>query len=239
MLFKPGEVNEQTFQEMPETYRKLLLRLFTIQADSEIGGPHIYAAKWLLGAPTADDQFTVARIASEEIDHYRKFAKILKDIGVDVSHLLFKAKDQRFLDAFRGSMPTWADFVAFSFLIDRVGRYQLEEMLDSSYAPVNRVLPKIIYEEKGHVAFGETKLREMCEDRRTFKEAQDAVNRWYPRGLDMFGLKDSGRSKLYVDYRIKKRTNAEAREQYMQEGTPLLLNLGLSVPKEDYYRRFI
>ena len=58
------KVDPKHFLKMPDEYRDLLVRLLTIQADCEIGGPHIYVDHWTLRAPSVDDQWRVARIAS-------------------------------------------------------------------------------------------------------------------------------------------------------------------------------
>src|SRR5574339_1190222 len=85
--------------------------------------PHLYVEKMLPAAPTKLDQLIVARTAAEEIDHYRKVARVAGDIGVDVSFLLSQPNEKRLVDTFRGLITTWEDNSVFGFLIDRVGRY--------------------------------------------------------------------------------------------------------------------
>src|SRR5438552_3454282 len=156
-------IEPKEFPKMPEEYRDLLTRLLTIQADCEIGGPHIYVDHWTLRAPTVDDQWRVARIASEEIDHCRKFLRMLGMVGLDRSDILFRPRSKREVDAFKVDMPEWGDFAAFGFLIDKVGQYQLDEMVGSSYLPTAEVLPTILREEQGHVAYGEQQLQQLME----------------------------------------------------------------------------
>jgi 1,2-phenylacetyl-CoA epoxidase catalytic subunit len=50
---------------MPAEYQALLKRVLRIQADCEIGGPHLYVSEWLLAAPSADDQWMLAKVAGE------------------------------------------------------------------------------------------------------------------------------------------------------------------------------
>ena len=107
--------------KMDPEYKDLLGRVLTIQADCEIGGPHLYVEKMLPAAPTKLDQLIVARTAAEEIDHFRKVARVAGDIGVDVSFVLSQPNEKRFVDAFRGLITTWEDNAVFGFLIDRVG----------------------------------------------------------------------------------------------------------------------
>jgi ring-1,2-phenylacetyl-CoA epoxidase subunit PaaA len=118
------EVELKDIDKMDREYRELLGRVVTIQADCEIGGPHLYVKDMLPSAPGKIEQLIVARTAAEEMDHFRKIARVAGDIGVDVSFVLSWPNQKRYLDAFRGIIKTWEDFAVFGFLIDRVGRYQ-------------------------------------------------------------------------------------------------------------------
>ncbi len=233
-----GTVDPSNFSQMPEEYQDLLLRVFYIQADAEIGGPHLYVDKWLLRAPTADDMWRVARIAAEEVDHFRKFNALLKTLGRPADDLIHKDPEDRMVDVFRHSMEVWEDFAAFSFLIDRVGRYQLDEFEGCSYMPIRPVLPRVIEEEKGHVKFGELKLKDLAQTPEGKKRAQAAVDKYYPMALDMFGKSDSKRSERYVYWGIKRRHNARAREDYIKEVDPAIAELGLNVPDKKAGRKF-
>lgn len=226
--------------KMPDEYQELLVRLFTIQADAEIGGPHVWGPQWFLKAPTAEDMQRTTKIVAEEIGHFMAFNGLLREMGVDRSDLLWRPQSERYLEVFRSrDAPTWADVAAFCCLIDRVGRFQLEEMVDSCFLPLEEVLPPIVGEEKGHVAFGTRRLRELAADPETRPEAQTAVARWYPRALDMFGRSGSQRAERYVEWGLKKRLNEEARREYMNEVNPLLEQMGLVVPDEAYGRHYL
>ncbi len=233
-------INATKLTQMPPEYRDLLTRVLTIQADCEIGGPHVYGERWLLRAPSADDMHRLSRIIGEEIDHFRKFNRLLKDVQIDGAALLWKANSQRYLDAFKVTeVPTWGDVAVFCFLIDRVGKYQVEEFIDSTYLPLNEILPGIMSEEIGHIAFGHTKMKELCSDRKGRGEAQRALNRWYPMALDMFGRSESRRSGRYIEWGLKRRMNTEARKAYMEEVNPLIQQLGLDVPDENKGRKYL
>ncbi len=233
------KIEAKDFPRMPKEYQDLLVRVLTIQADCEIGGPHIYLDRWVLTAPTIDDQLVMAKTAAEEVDHCRKMLALLRDLGVDGSHVLRRTKAERAVDAFKMEMPTWADVAVFGFLIDRVGRYQLEEFTDCSYLPLQKALPQILHEERGHIAYGATKLRELVKTPEGKAQAQAALDRWYPRGLDMFGQSESRRSDRYVEWGIKRRTNVQARAEYLAEVDPLIAELGLEVPDPLEDRKYL
>lgn len=237
------KIEAKDFPKMPKEYQDLLVRVLRIQADCEIGGPHVYFDRWLLGASNADEQWKVAKTISEEIDHFRKMNGLLKELGFDATDRLFIQKSDRYLDAFRRDMPTWAEWAAFGFLIDRVGQYQLEEFQECSYRPLARLLPpfnnQIIHEEKGHINYGTVKVVELCKAPEGKEQAQQALNKWYIIALDMFGKSDSWRDDRYLEWGLKRRTNAEARAQYMAEVNPLIEKLGLALPDPLTGRSFL
>jgi ring-1,2-phenylacetyl-CoA epoxidase subunit PaaA len=234
------KVEVKDFEKMDPEYQDLLRRIITIQSDCEIGGPHLYVEKMLPNAPTKLDQLLVARTAAEEVDHYRKFARLAGDIGVDVSFVLSQPNQKRFVEAFRGTITTWEDFAVFGFLIDRIGRYQLEEFIGCTYAPIEPLLPDIINEELGHIDYGATQTKELLTKGDESREkVQKAIDYWYIKGLDMFGRSESRRSERYCHWGIKRRTNAQAREAYMKEVEALIKAMGLKVPDRLKGRKYL
>jgi ring-1,2-phenylacetyl-CoA epoxidase subunit PaaA len=234
------KIERNALEAMPEEYQQLLGRVLTIQADCEIGGPHLYVKDMLLTAPTKVNQLLVARTAAEEMDHYRKIAVLAGEIGVDTSFLLSIPNQKRYLEAFRGLISSWEDFAVFGFLIDRVGRFQLEEFLDCSYLPLQRVLPEILKEEMGHVGFGTNQTADMALKGGEQKEKiQRSIDFWYVKALDMFGRSDSERSNRYCHWGLKRRSNTQARREFQQEVEPLIQQMGLVVPDSVAGRQYL
>ena len=234
------KIEREDLEKMPAEYKELLERVLTIQADCEIGGPHLYVKDILPTAPSQVNQLIVARTAAEEMDHYRKIAKLAGDIGTDTSFLLSIPNQKRSLEAFRGVIKTWEDFAVFGFLIDRVGRYQLEEFLDCSYLPLQRILPEILKEEIGHIGFGTNQTAEMAakgDDER--ERAQRSVDFWYIKALDMFGRSDSERSNRFCHWGLKRRSNSQARWEFIKEVGPIIQDMGLTVPDPIKDRKFL
>src|SRR5688500_12205431 len=95
------KIDQTNFAKQDPEYQELLRRVLAIQADCEIGGPHLYVHHILPGAPSTPLQLVVARPAAEEVDHFRKFARLAGDIGTDVSHTLRWSNQQRYVEAFR------------------------------------------------------------------------------------------------------------------------------------------
>jgi ring-1,2-phenylacetyl-CoA epoxidase subunit PaaA len=190
-------------------------------------------------APTRVDRLVVARTAAEEIDHYRKMAHLAGQLGADASFVLSWPNQKRYVEAFRGTITTWEDFCVFGFLIDRVGRYQLEEFVGCSYAPLDRLLPPVLAEEEGHIDYGTTRTAEWAaKDPEKKDRIQKSIDYWYVKALDMFGRSDSPRSERYRYWGLKRRSNAEARAQYMAEVNPLIEQMGLQIPDPNQGRLY-
>ena len=234
------KIEHKDLEKMPPEYIDLLGRVLTIQADCEIGGPHLYVKDVLPSAPGKVNQLIVARTAAEEMDHYRKIARLAGDIGVDVSPLLSIPNRDRYLEAFRGIITTWEDYAVFGFLIDRVGRYQLEEFLECSYLPLQRALPEILKEEMGHIGFGTNQTAELAAKNEESRErVQTSLNFWYIKALDMFGRTDSERSNRYCYWGLKERSNNQARWEFKKEVDPIIQQMGLLVPDPVEGRKYL
>lgn len=233
------KIELKDFEKMDGEYQSLLRRIIAIQADCEIGGPHLYVEHMLPAAPTRLDQLILARTAAEEVDHYRKMAQLAGELGEDVSALLSRPNRERSVEAFRGIITTWEDFAMFGFLIDRVGRYQLEEFVGCSYAPLDRVLPDVLTEEEGHIDYGANKTAEFAtKGGESRGRIQKVLNYWYPKALDMFGRSESKRSERYCYWGIKRRSNRQARAEYTAEVNPLIEAMGLAVPDPNVGRLY-
>ena len=234
------KIERDDLVKMPAEYVDLLGRVLMVQADCEIGGPHLYVEDIFPTAPSKINQLLVARTAAEEIDHYRKFARLAGEIGIDTSCLLSIPNRERYLEAFRGTITTWEDYAVFGFLIDRVGRYQLEEFLECSYLPLQRILPQILKEELGHIGFGTSQTAELAgQHDETRERVQKSLNFWYTKALDMFGRSDSERSNRYCHWALKRRSNSQARWEFKKEVDPVIQQMGLEVPDPIAGRKFL
>src|SRR5512144_1226573 len=156
------KVELKDFEKQDPEYQDLLRRVLAIQADCEIGGPNLYVKHILPNAPTKSDQLIVARTADEEMAHYPKMARVAGGRGGEVAGVLSRYNQERYVEAVRGEIQTWEDYAVFGFLIDRVGRYQVEEFFNCTYQPLAQILPGIVKEEIGHIGYGESKTAELA-----------------------------------------------------------------------------
>ena len=112
-----------------------------------------------------------------------------------------------------------------------------QSVLDKAFRDV--VIANRILANEGVVdAYGHVKLRDMVRTEEGRAEAQAAIDRWYPRGLDMFGRANSRRAARYQHWGLKRRSNETARTEYMAEVAPLIEGLGLTVPNAASDRHF-
>jgi len=233
----------ETVEEMPPDMRKLVVKLMVVQADTEFGSIQQHRP-WLDRAPTLEDRWIEARIVADEARHGLQACRILRDFGEEgqqlIDELLTKHEGQHKLDAFNMTFDHWADVGAFTCFIDRVGVYQLRAFQECSYGPLARAMPLMLSEEQLHLNFGFNVLRRMVKDGPKYagtpEEAQTAVNRWFPRALDMFGHSNSETSRRAIELGLKRWTNEEARARYIAEITPLMDTIGLKLPPADWDR---
>ncbi len=234
----------ETADELPPEMADLIMRLMVVQADTEYGSIQQHRP-WLDQAPSLEDRWVQARIVADEARHGLQACRILRDFGEEgearIANLLRTKEGDHKLDAFNIPFDSWADVGAFTCLVDRVGVYQLRAFQECAYGPLARAMPLMLSEEQLHLNFGFNVLRRMSRDGPKYygtkEEAQEAVNKWFPRALDMFGHSKSATSENAIRWGIKRWTNEEARARYLLEITPLLQSIGLEVPDPDWNRR--
>jgi len=236
----------ETAEEVPPEMRKLIVKLMVVQADTEFASIQQHRP-WLDKAPTLEDRWIEARIVADEARHGLQACRILRDFGEEgqqlIDELLAKREGQHKLDAFNMTFDKWSDVGAFTCFVDRVGVYQLRAFQECSYGPLARAMPLMLSEEQLHLNFGASVLKRMVREGPRYsgsrEEAQAAVQKWYPRALDMFGHSNSETSRKAIELGLKRWTNEEARARYIQEITPLVHALGLTLPPAEFDRHVL
>jgi 1,2-phenylacetyl-CoA epoxidase catalytic subunit len=231
--------------ELPEDYRKILFKLIYVQAETEFASVLMHKP-FLSTGPTHGDRLMQSRIIADEMRHAWQMSELLKPFGKEgdeaIEHLLNQNLGDYKLEAFNMDFEDWVDMGAFLCIMDRVGDYQLSLMEGCSYAPLARVIPLMVTEEKFHINSGFNVLKRVATDDTYIgnkEAAQKAVNKWYPRALDGFGNSGSEWSEKLVRFGIKKWDNVKARETYKEEVNGLLTKIGLEIPDEFEGRRFV
>jgi 1,2-phenylacetyl-CoA epoxidase catalytic subunit len=236
----------ETPEEFPPDMRKLVVKLMVVQADTEFASIQQHRP-WLDKAPTLEDRWIESRIIADESRHGLQACRILREFGEEgqrlIDDLLVRREGDHKLDAFNMPFDRWSDVGAFTCFVDRVGVYQLRAFQECSFGPLARAMPLMLSEEQLHLNFGASVLRRMVQDGPKYygskQEAQEAVLKWYPRALDMFGHSNSETSRRAIEFGLKRWTNEEARHRYIEETRPIVSSIGLELPPEEFDRRVL
>ncbi|MBI3977935.1 MAG: phenylacetate-CoA oxygenase subunit PaaI [Chloroflexi bacterium] len=233
--------------EMTDEYREALINLMTMQADSELAGAYGYVP-WISKAPSIEEKLITATIVKDEVRHAKAIYRLLEDLGVDVDSRVAghdfqyritdptadlgvqrRAADKR-VNIFYYPIESWTDFVMFNFCMDRGAGHQLEDVLHSSYGPWAREIERIFREELVHVRHGDLWIERLAKDPTTKAETQAALDRWFPRTMNIFGRPGTAKNVLYRKLGLKRRDNGEVRQAFADEVCSKAEPWGLRMP---------
>ncbi len=243
-LAKGGKV--ETLEEMTDEYREHLTHLMMMQADSELAGAFGYVP-WIAKSPDIKETLQVAQIVKDEVRHARVMYRLLEGMGVDVDEYYKKhnfnlrvessdigterVADDKRVNIFYYPIETWYDFIMFNFCMDRGAGHQLEDSLHCSYKPWCDAMDGIFKEEAMHMAHGDQWTKKLSENAKTHGELQTALDKWYPRTMNIFGRANSPKNKIYRKLGLKSRDNDEVRQAFAKEVAQKCSEFGLGVPK--------
>ena len=210
------------------------------QASTEFGSIQQHRLT-LARAQDEEEQFWILRMMAEELRHgYQMLHLLVEDDWSSVSKesasdmiedILSMNTGSHVLGAFNIDFDSFVDNVVFCALIDRVGKYQLAMQKISSYQPMAESMPQMLREEAFHLASGVVPMRRWVmqaakgEGLISMDMIQRALNKWLPRGLEMFGDERGGGSN--VRFGLKPMKNAEAQRQYYEEVEKLVRDLNI------------
>lgn len=234
-------------EQLPSAgYREALVNLLTQEADSELAGALGYVP-CIKMAPAIDEYLAVSMMVKDEFRHARVCYKLLEHLGIDVDERLgsfdftmrvgdddlgtARAGDDRRVNIFYYPINDWFDFIAFNFCMDRGAGHQLEDVLVSSYRPWARVMEGIFKEEMFHIAHGDNWVKRLAAEAETRPKMQAAIDRWFPRTMNIFGRPSTPKNRLYRELGLKVRDNQEVREAFAAEVGTRLYEFGLRLPE--------
>ncbi len=225
-----GQPKYTRARDMAAEQTQHLLGAIRAQASTEFGSIQQHQLT-LARAQDEEDQFWVLRMMTEELRHgYQMLHLMLEDDWTGISkkgaaemveEILQMRTGSHVLGAFNIDYDSFVDNVVFCALIDRVGKYQLSMQKVSAYKPMAESMPPMLHEEAFHLAAGVVPLRRWVQRAAagevyvTVDVLQRHLNKWVPRGLDMFGDERGGATN--VRYGLKTMANAEALDQYHDE----------------------
>jgi ring-1,2-phenylacetyl-CoA epoxidase subunit PaaA len=222
---------------MPDKYRKTLIRQISQHAHSEIIGMQP-EGNWLTRAPTLKRKAILLAKVQDEAGHGLYLYSAAETLG--------RSRDQleddlhwgkaKYSSIFNYPTLTWADVGAIGWLVDSAAILNQIPLCRCSYGPYARAMIRICKEESFHQRQGYEIMLVLSRGTDAQKQmAQDALNRWWWPSVQMFGPPDSAspNSSHTMKWRIKRFSNDELRQRFIDQAVPQADVLGLTVPDPD------
>jgi len=222
---------------MPEAYRKTLVRQIAQHAHSEIVGM-LPEGNWVTRAPSLRRKLILIAKIQDEAGHGLYLYSAAETLGVardDLVQELHEGK-AKYSTIFNYPSLNWADIGAIGWLVDGAAITNQIPLCRTSYGPYARAMVRVCKEESFHQRQGYELMMAMAkgsEDQKAM--AQDALNRWWWPSLMMFGPPDeeSTHTAQSMAWKIKRFTNDELRQRFIDATVPQAEALGLSIPDPD------
>ncbi|MDF3300984.1 1,2-phenylacetyl-CoA epoxidase subunit PaaA [Streptomyces tropicalis] len=222
---------------MPDAYRATLVRQIAQHAHSEIIGMQP-EANWITRAPSLRRKAILMAKVQDEAGHGLYLYSAAETLGVGRDELLDKlhSGSQKYSSIFNYPTLTWADVGAIGWLVDGAAITNQVPLCRCSYGPYARAMVRVCKEESFHQRQGYELL--LALSRGTAEQhamAQDAVDRWWWPSLMMFGPPDdaSRHSAQSMAWKIKRHSNDELRQRFVDICVPQAESLGLTLPDPD------
>lgn len=222
---------------MPMAYRKTLIRQMSQHAHSEIVG-QLPEGNWITRAPTLNRKMILLAKVQDEAGHGLYIYSATETLGVTRDQLteeLLTGK-AKYSSIFNYPTPSWADMGAIGWLVDGAAIMNQVPLCRASYGPYARSMVRICKEESFHQRQGYEIMTVLARGTPAQKDmAQRALNRtWWP-SLMMFGPsdKDSKHSEQSMQWKIKRFSNDDLRQKFIDATVPQAEHLGLTVPDPD------
>ena len=222
---------------MPEAYRQTLIRQIAQHAHSEIVGM-LPEGNWITRAPSLRRKAVLIAKVQDEGGHGMYLYSAAETLGVARGDLIEQLLSGRakYSSIFNYPTLTWADIGASGWLVDGAAMMNQVPLCRCSYGPYARAMVRICKEESFHQRQGyELMLTLARGSEAQHAMAQDALNRWWWPSLMMFGPNDahSVHTAQSMRWKIKRFTNDELRQKFIDVTVPQAEYLGLTVPDPD------
>jgi len=222
---------------MPEKYRKTHIRQISQHAHSEVVGM-LPEGNWITRAPSLRRKVALLAKVQDEAGHGLYLYSAAETLGISRDELIeqLNSGKAKYSSIFNYPSVTWADIGAIGWLVDGAAIINQVMLTNTSYGPYARAMVRICKEESFHQRQGYEIMLTLCNGTEAQKEmAQDALNRWWWPSLMMFGPRDeeSPNTELSMKWKIKRKSNDELRQQFIDQTVPQAELLGLTIPDED------
>ena len=224
---------------MPERYRKQLTRMMSQHAHSEIVGM-LPEGNWITRAPSLRRKMSLIAKVQDEAGHGLYIYCGTETLGVDRHDLVEALLDGRakYSSIFNYPTLSWADMGVIGWLVDGAAIVNQTVLAKASYGPYARAMVRICKEENFHKRQGYEICSVLANGTPAQKAmVQEAFNRFWWPSLMMFGPSDtdSPNSAELLKWRVKRKTNDELRQRFVNLTVPQAVAIGITVPGPDLH----
>ncbi len=222
---------------MPDAYRKNLIRQISQHAHSEIVGM-LPEGNWITRAPSLKRKLALLAKVQDEAGHGLYLYSAAETLGASREEMLdqLHTGKAKYSSIFNYPTLTWADIGVIGWLVDGAAIMNQVPLCRTSYGPYARAMVRVCKEESFHQRQGFDILLTMMQGTEEQKAmVQDAVNRWWWPSLMMFGPNDdaSTNSVQSMKWKIKRLSNDELRQKFVDASVPQAEILGITFPDPD------
>jgi ring-1,2-phenylacetyl-CoA epoxidase subunit PaaA len=219
---------------MPEKYRQTLIRQISQHAHSEIVGM-LPEGNWITRAPSLKRKAILLAKVQDEAGHGLYLYSATETLGITREQTIndLHSGKAKYSSIFNYPTLTWADIGAIGWLVDGAAILNQVMLTRTSYGPYARAMVRICKEESFHQRQGFDILLVLSKGTREQKEmCQDAINRWWWPSLMMFGPhdKESTHSDQSMKWKIKRKSNDELRQNFVDMIAEQAKVLGMTLP---------
>lgn len=231
------EVRIEPKDWMPDAYRKTLIRQISQHAHSEIVGM-LPEGNWITRAPSLKRKAILLAKVQDEAGHGLYLYSAAETLGASRDQMIadLHSGKAKYSSIFNYPTLSWADIGAIGWLVDGAAIMNQVPLCRTSYGPYARAMVRVCKEESFHQRQGFEIMMTLCNGAPEQKKmAQEAFNRWWWPTLMMFGPKDdeSPNTAQSMRWKIKRFTNDELRQRFVDMMVPQAEFLGLTVPDKD------
>ena len=224
---------------MPDAYRQTLIRQISQHAHSEIVGM-LPEGNWISRAPSLKRKVVLIAKVQDEGGHGMYLYSAAETLGLSRDELVGQllAGTAKYSSIFNYPTLTWADIGAIGWLVDGAAIMNQIPICRCSYGPYARAMVRICKEESFHQRQGFEIMLTLAQGSQAQRAmAQDALHRWWWPSIMMFGPSDgdSKHTAQSMRWKIKRFSNDELRQKFIDITVPQAHYLGLTIPDNDLH----
>lgn len=232
-----AEIKIEPKDWMPEDYKKHLQRQISQHAHSEVIGMQP-EGNWISRAPSLRAKVVLLAKIQDEAGHGQYLYSAAETLGKSRDEYIeeLQSGKAKYSSIFNYPTLTWADMGAVGWLVDGAAIVNQVSLQRTSYGPYSRAMVRICKEESFHQRQGYEIMATMAKGTPEQKQmAQDALNRFWWPSIMMFGPHDSDSPNTgnAVKWKIKRETNDELRQKFIDKTVQQAEVIGLTIPDSD------